>query len=36
MDPNASSFGATSPIDYFIPKILKTLEKIKTQMNTLG
>ena len=36
MDPNASSSGITSPTDYMTLEILKTLEKIKAQMNTLG
>jgi len=35
MDPNTSSSGITSPTDYLIPKILKILEKIKAQLNTL-
>ena len=36
MDPNASSSGITSPTDYMTLEILKALEKIKAQMNTLG
>jgi len=36
MDPNASSSGITSPTDYITHEILKVLEKIKAQMNTLG
>ena len=36
MDPNASSSYITSPIYYLTPEILKILEEIKTQMNTLG
>ena len=36
MNPNASSSGITSPIDYATLEILKTVEEIKAQMNTLG
>ena len=36
MDPNASSSGIISQTDYITPEILKALEKIKTQMKTLG
>ena len=36
MNPNASSSGITSPIDYMTLEILKTLEEIKAQMNALG
>jgi len=36
MDPNASLSGITSLTDYLTPKILKTLKKIKAQMNTPG
>ena len=36
MNPNASSSGVTSPTDHGTLEILKTLEKIKAQMNTLG
>ena len=36
MDPNVSSPGITSPTDYMTLEILKTLEEIKAQMNTLG
>ena len=36
MDPDASSSGVTSPTDYMTLEILKTLEEIKAQMNTLG
>jgi len=35
MDLNASS-SITSPTDYITLEILKTLEEIKAQMNTLG
>ena len=36
MDPNASSSGITSSIDYMTLEIFKTLKEIKAQMNTLG
>jgi len=36
MNPYASSSGIALIIDYHTPKILRTLEKIKTQMNILG
>jgi len=36
MDPNASSSGITTLRDYVTLEILKTLEKIKAQMNILG
>jgi len=36
MNPNASSSDITSPTDYMTLEILKTLEEIKAQMNTLG
>jgi len=36
MDPNASSSDINLLTDYLILEILKTLEKIKPQMNTLG
>ena len=35
IDPNASSF-ITSLTNYITPEILKTLEKIKAQLNTIG
>jgi len=34
MDPNASSYGITSPTYSLVPGILKTLEEIKAQVNT--
>ena len=36
MDLNASSSGITSPSDHITLEILKTLEELKAQMNTLG
>jgi len=36
MGPNASSYGITSSADYLTSEILRVLEKIKAQMNTLG
>jgi len=36
MDPNASSSDITSPTNYLIPEVLKTLEEFKAQMNTFG
>jgi len=36
MNPNASSSSIISPTNSLIPEILKTLEEIKAQVNTLG
>ena len=36
MNPNAFSSGITSPTYSLVPGILKTLEEIKAQVNTLG
>ena len=35
MNPNAFSSGITSSTNYYIPEILKTIEKIKAQINIL-
>ena len=36
MDPNSSPSGITSPTDSLIPENFKTLNEIKTQVNTLS